>query len=126
MADQGTYLLPFLPPSRFFRPKICHSHTFSLQKELPYPLISDPNRLLIAALGAKENGKTKRSHFIFEKGGKLVDKRNPVTPTERCIPPFFISVFLYMRAFVRILTHPSNSPPAALEFVKSYNTKASL
>lgn len=70
------------------------------KKELPYPLISDPDRLLIAALGAKENGKTKRSHFIFEKGGKLVDKRNPVTPTE--------------------------SPPAALEFVKSYNTKASL
>jgi thioredoxin-dependent peroxiredoxin len=55
----------------------------SHQKELPYPLISDPNRALIAALGAKENGKTRRSHFVFAKGGKLVDKRIPVTPTDR-------------------------------------------
>jgi len=52
------------------------------KKELPYPLISDPKRVLISALGAGEGGKTKRSHFIFEKGGKLVDKKLPVTPAD--------------------------------------------
>ncbi|KAF4566456.1 thioredoxin-dependent peroxiredoxin [Pleurotus pulmonarius] len=52
------------------------------KKELPYPLLSDPKRKLITALGAGEGGKTKRSHFIFEKGGKLVDKKIPVKPAE--------------------------------------------
>jgi len=63
------------------------------KKELPYPLISDPKRILITALGAGEGGKTKRSHFIFEKGGKLVNKKLPVSPAD--------------------------SPKLALEFVKS-------
>jgi len=66
------------------------------KKELPYPLISDPKRVLIAALGASEGGKTKRSHFIFEKGGKLIDKKNPVKPAE--------------------------SPQLALEFIKGLQT----
>ncbi|KAJ7763040.1 AhpC-TSA-domain-containing protein [Mycena metata] len=48
------------------------------KKELPYPMLSDRKRVLITALGAGEGGKTKRSHFIFEKGGKLVDKKVPV------------------------------------------------
>ncbi|RDB16409.1 hypothetical protein Hypma_002779 [Hypsizygus marmoreus] len=48
------------------------------KKDLPYPLISDPKRVLITALGAGEGGKTKRSHFIFGKGGKLLDKKIPV------------------------------------------------
>ncbi|KAI0635205.1 AhpC-TSA-domain-containing protein [Trametes polyzona] len=52
------------------------------KKELPYPLLSDPKRVLITALGAGEGGKTKRSHFIFEKGGKLVDKKIPVKPAD--------------------------------------------
>ncbi|KAF8885398.1 thioredoxin-like protein [Gymnopilus junonius] len=52
------------------------------KKELPYPLISDPKRTLITALGAGAGGKTKRSHFIFEKGGKLVDKKLPVSPAD--------------------------------------------
>ncbi|KAI0037179.1 thioredoxin-like protein [Vararia minispora EC-137] len=53
------------------------------QKELPYPLLSDPNRVLIAALGAKNDaGNTTRSHFIFEKGGRLVDRKLPVTPKD--------------------------------------------
>lgn len=62
------------------------SQTYSclhLQKELPYPLLSDPKRLLIGALGAAKGGKTNRSHFIFEKGGKLIDKKNPVKPADR-------------------------------------------
>jgi hypothetical protein len=46
-------------------------------------LISDPKRELITALGAGEGGKTKRSHFIFEKGGKLLDKKIPVKPADR-------------------------------------------
>lgn len=54
-----------------------------VQKELPYPLISDPKRELITALGAGEGGKTKRSHFIFGKGGKLLDKKIPVKPADR-------------------------------------------
>ncbi|KAF9477212.1 AhpC-TSA-domain-containing protein [Pholiota conissans] len=64
------------------------------KKELPYPLISDPKRTLITALGAGEGGKTKRSHFIFDKGGKLVQKKLPVTPAD--------------------------SPKLALEYVKSH------
>ncbi|KAG6896710.1 hypothetical protein C0992_006594 [Termitomyces sp. T32_za158] len=63
------------------------------QKELPYPLISDPKRVLVRALGAGEGGKTKRSHFIFEKGGKLLEKKIPVKPVD--------------------------SPKLALEFIKS-------
>ncbi|KZT70592.1 AhpC-TSA-domain-containing protein [Daedalea quercina L-15889] len=63
------------------------------KKELPYPLLSDPQRVLITALGAGEGGKTKRSHFIFEKGGKLVEKKIPVKPAD--------------------------SPKLALEYVKS-------
>lgn len=52
------------------------------KKELPYSLISDPKRILISALGAGEGGKTKRSHFIFEKGGKLIHKKIPVKATD--------------------------------------------
>ncbi|KAH9828768.1 AhpC-TSA-domain-containing protein [Rhodofomes roseus] len=63
------------------------------KKELPYPLLSDPQRTLITALGAGEGGKTKRSHFIFEEGGKLVEKKIPVKPAD--------------------------SPKLALEYVKS-------
>ncbi|KAG5733107.1 Peroxiredoxin [Termitomyces sp. T112] len=52
------------------------------KKNLPYQLISDPKRVLINALGAGEGGKTKRSHFIFEKGGKLLEKKIPVKPVD--------------------------------------------
>jgi len=65
-----------------------------LKKEFPYPLLSDPDRVLVAALGAKNpQGKTKRGHFIFTKGGKLVERKLPVSP--------------------------GDSPTLALEFVKS-------
>nr|ADX07332.1 putative peroxiredoxin Q [Flammulina velutipes] len=63
------------------------------KKTLPYSLLSDPKRELISALGAGAGGKTKRSHFIFEKGGKLIDKKIPVKPAD--------------------------SPKLALEFIKS-------
>ncbi|KAI0653897.1 thioredoxin-like protein [Cubamyces menziesii] len=68
------------------------------KKNLPYPLLSDPKRVLITALGAGEGGKTKRSHFIFEKGGKLVDKKMPVKPVD--------------------------SPKLALEFIKGLKASA--
>ncbi|KAJ7100976.1 AhpC-TSA-domain-containing protein [Mycena belliarum] len=63
------------------------------KKELPYPLLSDRKRVLITALGAGDGGKTKRSHFIFAKGGKLIEKRLPVKA--------------------------GDSPKLALEFIKS-------
>lgn len=78
VANEGTSLILFLDSQ--------DTHTDALsQKELPYPLISDPKRTLITALGAGDGGKTKRSHFIFEKGGKLVDKKVPVKPADRCV-----------------------------------------
>jgi peroxiredoxin Q/BCP len=40
---------------------------------------------LIAALGAAEGGKTKRSHCVFAKGGKLVDKKIPVKSANRYV-----------------------------------------
>ncbi|KAJ7600611.1 AhpC-TSA-domain-containing protein [Mycena floridula] len=52
------------------------------KKSLPYPLISDPKRVLIKALGAADGGKTKRSHFIFGKDGKLLEKKVPVKPAD--------------------------------------------
>jgi len=64
------------------------------KKELPYPLLSDPKRVLIGALGAVAGGRTTRSHFIFEKGGKLLHKELPVKPVD--------------------------SPKLALEFIKSH------
>ncbi|KAK7051763.1 AhpC-TSA-domain-containing protein [Favolaschia claudopus] len=66
------------------------------KKELPYPLLSDRKRLLITALGAGDGGKTKRSHFIFAKGGKLVEKKNPVKAAD--------------------------SPQLALDFIKSQSS----
>jgi len=57
---------------------------WQLKKSLPYPLLSDPDRVLIEALGAKNpsTGRTQRSHFIIAKGGKLVQKKVAVSATE--------------------------------------------
>jgi peroxiredoxin len=52
------------------------------------PLISDPKGSLIASLGAAEGGKTKRSHFVFAKGGRLVDKKIPARPSDRYVAQF--------------------------------------
>ena len=56
-----------------------------LQKQLPFHLLSDPNRVLIGALGAADGNKTKRSHFVFEKGGKLIHKKMPLKPADRYV-----------------------------------------
>ena len=84
---------------------------FGPQKELPYPLLSDPKRILIGALGAADGAKTKRSHFVFGQGGKLLDKKMPVKPADRYVTPVY-------------KCHPSSetnmlcSPKLALEFIK--------
>jgi len=51
------------------------------KKSLPYPLLSDRKRILINALTGSAT-KTPRSHFIFERGGILVDKKIPVKPAD--------------------------------------------
>ncbi|KAG7440179.1 AhpC-TSA-domain-containing protein [Guyanagaster necrorhizus] len=51
------------------------------KKTLPYDLLSDPKRVFISALGAGTT-KTARSHFVFAKGGVMIDKRMPVKPAE--------------------------------------------
>ncbi|KAI5886699.1 AhpC-TSA-domain-containing protein [Schizophyllum commune H4-8] len=52
------------------------------KKSLPYSLLSDPERTLIGALGAAKGGKTARSHFVFGKDGKLLDRKMPVKPVD--------------------------------------------
>lgn len=62
----------------------CNTTLTVTQSELPYPLLSDRKRVLIKALtGSASN--TSRSHFIFEKGGKLLDKKMPVKPKDRSV-----------------------------------------
>ncbi|KAG8221416.1 thioredoxin-like protein [Butyriboletus roseoflavus] len=52
------------------------------KKQLPYQLLSDPQRTFIGALGAADGNRTKRSHFVFDKDGKLLDKKIPVKPAD--------------------------------------------
>lgn len=102
------------------RYRLCETLTFFIttQKEFPYPLLSDPDRVLVAALGAKNpQGKTKRGHFIFAKGGKLVERKLPVSPGDRYAivrsqNPLADAQSMHVP---RLIT----SPTLALEFVKS-------
>jgi len=86
----------------------------TIQKELPYSLLSDPQRKFIAALGAAENNKTKRSHFVFEKGGKLLDKKMPVKPVDRYVPIPEREIIMALMKFNFFL----HSPKLALQFIK--------
>jgi len=52
--------------------------------------------------------KTARSHFIFEKGGKLVEKKIPVKAADRCVLPSAQTTSL--------IRFPS--PKLALDFIK--------
>ena len=55
-----------------------------LQHNLPYSMLSDPKRVLIEQLGAKNGSSTTRSHFIFEKGtGKLLQAQISVKADDR-------------------------------------------
>jgi peroxiredoxin Q/BCP len=48
-------------------------------------MLSDPKRVFIEQLGAKNGNGTTRSHFIFEKGtGKLLQAQIGVKPDDRC------------------------------------------
>jgi peroxiredoxin Q/BCP len=71
------------------------------KKSLPYPLLSDRKRVLIGALGASDGGKTKRSHFIFEKGGKLIDRQVPVKAADRLDKTRYL-----LRVALRLLSQP--------------------
>lgn len=72
--------------------------------------MSDPKRVLITALGAGEGGKTKRSHFIFAKGGKLLEKKMPVKPVDR-----YALLVDGMYRFLKFF----RSPKLALEYIQS-------
>ena len=49
--------------------------------------------VVLGALGAaNDKPGTTRSHFVFAKGGKLVEKELPVTPTDRCVLAFLSSL----------------------------------
>ncbi|KAI6097878.1 thioredoxin-like protein [Pisolithus sp. B1] len=72
--DYDVYCLSADPPTA--------QSKWQTKKQLPYQLLSDPKRVLIGALGAAEGSRTKRSHFVFEKGGKLIDKKMPVKPVD--------------------------------------------
>jgi peroxiredoxin len=84
MANQGA-LSTCHPYPRCVNDKFITENRRFFQKELPYSLISDPKRSLIGVLGAGDGNKTKRSHFVFEKGGKLLDRKMPVKPADRCV-----------------------------------------
>lgn len=96
MFTASAQTLPPLKQSgrpRWASPHVWRSSTrsdwhFDTKKQLPYQLLSDPQRALIGALGAADGNKTKRSHFVFEKGGKLLDKKIPVKPADRWVPSF--------------------------------------
>lgn len=47
--------------------------TFKTKQNLPYPLLCDPDRTLIAAIGLKKgDGKTTRGVFVVDKAGKVL------------------------------------------------------
>ncbi|EMR09742.1 hypothetical protein PNEG_01927 [Pneumocystis murina B123] len=56
---------------------------FKTNQNFPYHLLSDPKAELISALGASKSGlKIARSHWIFEKGGTLLDMKIGVSPKD--------------------------------------------
>ncbi|KAF5343105.1 hypothetical protein D9758_016001 [Tetrapyrgos nigripes] len=90
----GSLRSPLLPSTFTSRVLSCRCHPRSrprqLEKTLPYSLLSDPSRQLIGALGAADkSNKTKRSHFVFEKGGKLIDKKVPVKAADSANVSYF-------------------------------------
>jgi peroxiredoxin Q/BCP len=72
--------------------------------------------VLIGALGAADGNKTKRSHFIFEKGGKLVDRKLPVKPADRSV--------WFSHRFILPISSSMHSPRLALEFIQTLGSKA--
>lgn len=49
----------------------------------PYSLLCDPGQILLSLLGAVKGPKSnQRSHYIVEKGGKIVDAKYTVSPKD--------------------------------------------
>ncbi|KAG5438197.1 hypothetical protein PCANB_003048 [Pneumocystis canis] len=56
---------------------------FKMKQNFPYHLLSDPKAELIGVLGASKSGfKIARSHWIFNKGGTLLDMKIGVSPKD--------------------------------------------
>jgi hypothetical protein len=87
--------------------------------------ISDPKRFLIAALGATRGGKTKRSHLVFAKGRKLVDKKIRARSSDRYVAVQFTE---YSRIFLKTISSCflHLSPTLTLKFIKSVQERSSL
>ena len=57
--------------------------TWKTKQNFGYTLLSDPKQVLIKALGGSKTVKTvTRSHFVVEKGGKLLLASIGVKPAE--------------------------------------------
>lgn len=56
---------------------------FKTKQSFPYHLLSDPDAVLVRALGATNGpGRVKRSHFVFAPGGELTASVVGVSPKE--------------------------------------------
>lgn len=52
-------------------------------KNLPYHLLCDPGQILLSLLGAVKSPKSnQRSHYVVEKGGKIIDAKYTVSPKD--------------------------------------------
>lgn len=52
-------------------------------KNLPYHLLCDPGQILLSLLGAVKSAKSnQRSHYVVEKGGKIIDAKYTVSPKD--------------------------------------------
>jgi peroxiredoxin Q/BCP len=59
--------------------------SWKTKHNFPYHLLCDPGQILTKVLGAAKGAKSnQRSHFIVEKGGKLVDAKYTVSPKDSC------------------------------------------
>lgn len=54
---------------------------FAEKYELPFTLLADPERSVIAAYGAENEGKTKRISYLLDSEGKIIKAYPNVDPT---------------------------------------------
>lgn len=60
--------------------------SWKTKHNFPYHLLCDPGFALTKILGAAKSAQktNQRSHFIVEKGGKLVDAKYTISPKDSC------------------------------------------
>lgn len=58
---------------------------FKTKKEFQYDLLSDPKKILIDAIGAKNGASITRSHVVIAKGGKVLDIVLKVSPKDSAV-----------------------------------------